>query len=64
MGFISYLINSINALDAPCYGYGNIMGEPSNFIEDDMEYVKALKVGQGSTYVGYINYLFEGKNHI
>ena len=61
---ISLLISSTNALDAPCYGYGNIMGEPSNYIDDDMIKVKSLKVGQGSTYVAYINYLFEGKNHM
>ena len=61
---VSYLIIPSLALDAPCYGYGNIMGKPSNFLEDDLEQVKALKVGQGSTYVGYLNYLFEGKNHM
>ena len=42
---ISLLISSTNALDAPCYGYGNIMGEPSNYIDDDMIKVKSLKVG-------------------
>ena len=40
------------------------MGTPSNFLEDDLELVSELKVGQGNIYVGYINYLFEGKNHI
>ena len=58
------LIRQGQALEAPCYGYGNIMGSPSIVLEDDYEKVVALQVGQGSTYVSYINYLFEGKNHI
>ena len=27
-------------LTAPCYGYGGIFGEPSNYLEDDMDKVK------------------------
>ena len=27
------------ALDAPCYGYGNIFGSPSNYLEDDLDQV-------------------------
>lgn len=34
------------ALTAPCYGYGGIFGEPSNYLEDDMDKVKDYKVGQ------------------
>ena len=51
-------------LSAPCYGYGNIIGNPGNFLEDDYEKVSELKVGQGSTFVSNINYFFEGKNHL
>ena len=51
-------------LKAPCYGYGNIIGQPSNYLEDDYEKVVRLKVGQGSTFVANINYFFEGKNHL
>ena len=32
-------------LTAPCYGYGGIFGEPSNYLEDDMDKVKEYKVG-------------------
>ena len=36
------LIRHGQTLDAPCYGYGNIMGSPSIFLEDDYEKVVAL----------------------
>ena len=52
------------ALDSPCYGYGNIMGSPSKYLEDDLAKVKELKVGEGEVYVANINYLFEGTNQI
>ena len=59
------MINLASAVeDTPCYGYGNIMGNPSRFLEDDYDKVTELKVGQGNTYVGYLNYLFEGKNNV
>lgn len=52
-------------LSAPCYGYGGIFGEPSNYLEDDMDKVKDLQVGKvqadgSKTYVAYYEYLFEG----
>ena len=52
------------ALDAPCYGYGTIMGSPNQYLEDDLAKVKELKVGQGDVYVANINYLFEGTNSL
>ena len=52
------------ALEAPCYGYGNIMGSPDKYLEDDLDKVKELKVGQGEVYVANINYLFEGTNSL
>ena len=52
------------ALDSPCYGYGNIMGSPDKYLEDDLALVKELKVGQGDAYVANINYLFEGTNSL
>ena len=54
----------VQALDAPCYGYGNILGSASKYLEDDLAQVKELKVGQGEVYVANINYLFEGTNHL
>ena len=47
-----------------CYGYGNIMGSPSNYLEDDYDVVVQLGVGQNGVHVSYIDYLFEGKNLI
>ena len=53
----------------PCYGYGAIVGKPSNYLEDDLDKVKQLKVGQtiegkGKNYLSSIDYLFEGKTMI
>ena len=61
---LSCIVGVTVALDAPCYGYGNIMGSPSKYLEDDLHQVKRLKVGQGEVYVSNINYLFEGTNEI
>ena len=52
------------ALDAPCYGYGIIMGSPDKYLEDDLAKVRELEVGKGDVYVANINYLFEGTNNI
>ena len=51
-----------------CYGYGAIVGSPSNYLEDDLDKVKELKVGQTidgkKNYLSSIDYLFEGKTMI
>ena len=47
-----------------CYGYGNLMGDPSKYLQDDWEKVNRFEVGQGNTYLSYIDYFFEGKNHL
>lgn len=59
---LSCLFGLAEALTAPCYGYGNLWGEPSNYLEDDLDLVKDLLVGQGDTYLAYLDYLFEGKS--
>ena len=33
---LSCIVGVTVALDAPCYGYGNIMGSPSKYLEDDL----------------------------
>lgn len=52
----------------PCYGYGAIVGKPSNYLEDDLDKVKELNVGQTidgkKNYLSSIDYLFEGKTMI
>ena len=58
------MVVASQALDAPCYGYGSVMGIPSNYLQDDMEILTDLAVGQGTTYLAYIDFLFEGKNYI
>ena len=65
---IASLISMSNG-QTPCYGYGTIVGEPSNYLEDDLDKVKQLKVGQtidgaGKNYLSSISYLFEGKTMI
>ena len=60
----SFLATAVSALDAPCYGYGSVMGRPSKYLQDDMEKVEEYAVGQGLTYVSNIDFLFEGKNYI
>ena len=72
IGKLPYIVAGITCLlgvaegvlEVPCYGYGNVFGTPSNYIEDDMNIVKELKVGQDGTYVAYVKYLFEGQNYI
>lgn len=51
-------------MDAPCYGYGRLLGRPDKYLEDDMDTVKALKVGEGDYYVSHLDFLFEGKNFL
>ena len=58
------LLDVAMALDAPCYGYGNIFGSPSNYLEDDLDQVSEIKVGQDGVYVAFVEYLFEGSNHL
>ena len=43
---VSMIDKADAVLTAPCYGYGGIFGEPSNYLEDDMDKVKDYKVGQ------------------
>ena len=52
------------ALDAPCYGYGQILGSPSKYLEDDMDNAVKFNVAQQDTYLAYLDFLFEGKNYI
>ena len=61
---LSCLFGLAEGLPAPCYGYGNLFGEPSNYLEDDLDLAKELKIGQGDTYLASIDYLFEGKNSL
>ena len=42
---VSIIDKADAVLTAPCYGYGGIFGEPSNYLEDDMDKVKEYKVG-------------------
>ena len=58
------LLGYSNALDAPCYGYGDIVGEPGAFLEDDYEDLRKNKIGQNGTYLAYVDYLFEGQNNL
>ena len=47
-----------------CYKYGRVLGQPSFYLEDDLDLVEELQVGQGNVFVANINYLFEGKNFV
>ena len=58
------LIESTLGVKAPCYGYGSIMGSPSKYLKDDYDNVEKLKIGQDGTYLAYIDFLFEGRNHL
>lgn len=65
------LLGMADGLQAPCYGYGEIMGEPSKYMADDIAKVIELNVGKRfgdeeypNVYVSNINYLFEGKNFL
>ena len=61
---IALLLGAAEALQAPCYGYGEIMGEPDKYLADDLDLVTELEIGKGDTYVANVNYLFEGKNFL
>jgi len=61
---IACLCGTVQALSAPCYGYGDIFGSPSELLVDDLDIVKELKIGQDGRYLANINFLFEGSNII
>ncbi len=61
---LTCLLGVTEAAEVPCYGYGSPFGTPSDYIVDDMEIVKELKIGQNGTYVAYIKFLFERTNYI
>ena len=39
------LLSAVDALSAPCWGYGAIVGEPGDYLEDDYENLVAKKIG-------------------
>ena len=43
-----YLSGVANSFDGFCYGYGTILGEPSLYLEDDMDDVTRDEVGQST----------------
>ena len=55
---------SSSKLEAPCYGYGELIGYPGSFLRDDIIRARESKVGQSDVYVGGIKYSFSSRQHI
>jgi hypothetical protein len=51
-------------MEAPCYGYGDLLGYPGDYLRDDMIRVKDNFIGQGDIYIGAINYQFNARKFI
>ncbi len=42
---VALSLAAVQALDAPCYGYGSVMGVPDKYLQDDMDILKEYAVG-------------------
>ena len=59
-----FAINGSKSMEAPCYGYGNLLGYPGDYLRDDYIRVTQNKVGQGDIYIGQINAQFKSRRHV
>jgi hypothetical protein len=67
---LAYLILRVVSMDAPCYGFGSLMGKVDEIVTSDKDMVFRARVGQTIDnnqmvyYIDSIDYFFDGRSYL